>query len=182
MRVGTLARLAAAVLAASFVVAACGGGGNSGDPTATVKDFVSLVEQKQFDKIPDIACAAEKDNVKGQFDIGNQLAGSLQGVDAKAITDAMTIKFENLEVKEVEKSADKAKVALKGTLKMSVDKTKMTDLVKKVLETEGMPVDDATVAMMLDSMVGAFEQGEPVDSSVDLVVENGKWVVCGITQ
>ena len=181
MRVGTLARLATAVLAASLVAAACGGG-NSGDPTATVKDFVSLVEQKQFDKIPDIACAAEKDAMKEQFDIAGQLAGSLEGVDAKSITDAMTIKFDNLEVKEVEKSADKAKVSLKGTLKMSVDKTKMTGVVKKVLEAQGTPVDDATVAMMLASMVGAFEQGEPVDSSVDLVVENGKWVVCGVTQ
>ena len=181
MRVGTLARLVTAVLAALLVVAACGGG-NSGDPTATVKDFVSLVEQKQFDKIPDIACAAQKDAMKEQFDIAGQLAGSLEGVDAKSITDAMTIKFDNLEVKEVEKSADKAKVSLKGTLKMSVDKTKMTDVLKKVVAAQGLPVDDATVATMLDSMVGAFEQGEPVDSSVDLVVENGKWVVCGVTQ
>jgi hypothetical protein len=181
VRVGTLARLVTAVLAASLVVAACGGG-SSGDPTATVKDFVSLVEQKQFDKIPDIACAAQKDAMKEQFDIAGQLAGSLEGVDAKSITDAMTIKFDNLEVKEVEKSAEKAKVSLKGTLKLSVDKAKMTDLLKKVLVTQGLPVDDATVATMLDSMVGAFEQGEPVDSSVDLVVENGKWVVCGVTQ
>jgi len=181
VRVGTLARLVTAVLAASLVVAACGGG-NSGDPTATVKDFVSLVEQKQFDKIPDIACAAAKDDLKAMFDLSNQLAGSMQGVDAKAITDAMTIKFDNLEVKEVEKSADKAKVSLKGDLKMSVDKTKMTDVVKKVLGAQGTPVDDATVATMIDSMVGAFEQGEPVDSSVDLVVENGKWVVCGVTR
>ena len=156
--------------------------GNSGDPTATVKDFVSLVEQKQFDKIPDIACAAEKDAMKEQFDIAGQLAGTLEGVDAKSITDAMTIKFDNLEVKEVEKSADKAKVSLKGDLKMSVDKAKMTDVLKKVLVAQGMPVDDATVATMLDSMVGAFEQGEPVDSTVDLVVENGRWVVCGVTQ
>jgi hypothetical protein len=181
VRVGTLARLVTAVLAASLAVAACGGG-NSGDPTAAVKDFVSLVEQKQFDKIPDIACAAQKDAMKEQFDIAGQLAGSLEGVDAKSITDAMTIKFDNLEVKEVEKSADKAKVSLKGTLKMSVDKAKMTDLLKKVAVAQGLPVDDATVATMLDSMVGAFEQGEPVDSSVDLVVENGKWVVCGVTQ
>jgi hypothetical protein len=180
VRVGDLARLVTAVLAASFVVAACGGG-NSGDPTATVKDFISLVEQKQFDKIPDVACAAEKDAMKEQFDIGGQLAGSLEGIDAKSITDAMTIKFDNLEVKEVEKSADKAKVSLKGDLKMAVDKTKMTDLVKKALAAQGLPVDDATVATMLDSLVGAFGQGQPVDSSVDLVVENGKWVVCGIT-
>lgn len=182
MRIGTLARIATAVLAASFVVAACSGSGNSGDPTATVKDFVSLVEQKQFDKIPDIACAAEKDQIKETFDIGSQLAGSLEGIDAKAITDAMTIKFENVAFKELEKSADKAKVSLTGTLKMAVDKTAMTDLVKKVLAAQGMPVDDATVALMLTSMVGTLEQGEPVDSTVDLVVENGKWVVCGVTQ
>jgi len=176
----TLARVAAAVLAASFVVAACGG--VTGDPTATVKDFVSLVEQKQFDKIPAIACAAAKDDLKALFDMSNQLAGSLDGVDAKAITDAMTMKFENLDVKEVERSADKAKVSLRGDRTLSFDKAAMTDRVKKVLEAQGMPVDDATVATMIDSMVGAFEHGKPIDWSVDLVVENGKWVVCGISQ
>jgi hypothetical protein len=175
VRVGTLARLATAVLAASLIVAACGGG-NSGDPTATVKDFVSLVEQKQFDKIPDIACAAQKDAMKEQFDIGGQLAGSLEGVDAKSITDAMTIKFDNLEAQR--SRSPPTGEGLGGDLKMSVDKTKMTDLVKKA------PAAQTCRWTMLPwryagLMVGAFEQGEPVDSSVDLVVENGKWVVCG---
>jgi hypothetical protein len=180
VRLATLARAASAVLAATILVAACGGG-TSGDPTATVKDFVSLVEQKQFDKVADIACAAQKADVAQKFNIGDQLAGSLQGVDAKTITDAMTIKFDNLAVKETSKAADKATVQLTGDLKLSVDKAKMTDIVKKVLEAQGTPTDDATVTMMLDSMVGAFEQGEPIDSSVDLVVENGKWVICGVS-
>lgn len=179
MRARSLTRIAVAALVV-VAVAACSGGGG-GDPTSTVKDMVNLVETKQFAKVADLACAAEKDSIAEQFDFSSALAGGLQGVDAKAITDAMTIKFDGVGYKELEKSADKAKVQLTGTLKMSIDKAKMTDLVKQALAAQNLPVDDATIASMLDAMVGSFEQGQPIDSSVDLVLENGKWVVCGVT-
>jgi hypothetical protein len=178
VRVATLTRVAAAVLAATIVVAACGGG-PSGDPTATVKDFVSLVEQKQFDKVADIACEAQRADVTEKFNVGDQYAGNLQGVDAKTITDAMTIKFENLDVRETSKSNDRATVSLKGDRTLSVDKAKMTEVVKAALAAEDAPTDDVAVAKVIDSMVRAFEQGEPIDLSVDLVVENGKWAICG---
>ena len=179
MRARSLTRIAVAALVVAL--AACSGGGG-GDPSSTVKDMVNLVETKQFTKVADIACAAQKESVAKQFDFSSALAGSLQGVDANAITDAMTIKFDGVAYKELEKSADKAKVQLTGTLKMSIDKAKMTDLVKKALAAQNLPVDDATIASMLDSMVSSFEQGQPVDSTVDLVMENGKWVICGVTQ
>lgn len=172
-----------AVLAALVVVAvaACSGG-TSGDPTATVKNMVNLVEAKQFTKVADIACAAQKDEVAKRFDLGTTLATALPGVDAASITDAMIIKFDPVTYKELEKSADKAKVQLTGTMTVTVDKAKMTALVKKVMEAQGMPADDATVGPVIDQMVTEFAQGQPLDSTVDLVYENGKWLVCGVTQ
>ena len=182
MRARSLTTIALAALVVAAVAACGSGGGGSGDPTATVKDMVNLVEAKQFTKVADIACAAQKDTVVKQFDLGSALSGSLQGVDASAITDAMTIKFDGVAYKELEKSADKAKVQMTGTLKMTVDKAKMQALVKTALAAQNMPVDDATINLMLDSMVGSFEQGQPVDSTVDLVMENGKWLICGVTE
>ena len=172
------AALAAVVV---VVVAACGGGA-SGDPTATVKEMVSLVEAKQFSKVADIACAAEKAAVAERFDIGTQLSGELPGMDAAAITDAMTIKMDPIAYAELEKSADKAKVKMTGTMTIGVDREKMTALLTKALEAQGMPVDDATIGPVLDSMVTEFAQGQDIDSTVDLVYENGKWLVCGVTQ
>jgi hypothetical protein len=84
--------------------------------------------------------------------------------------------------KELEKSADKAKVQMTGTMTIGVDKAKMTALLTKALEAQGMPVDDATIGSVLDSMVSEFAQGQDIDSTVDLVYENGKWLVCGLTE
>ncbi len=172
-----------ALLAALVVVAlaACSGG-TSGDPTAAVKDMVNLVETKQFSKVADIACAAQKEEVAQKFDLGSTLATALPGVDAAGITDAMIIKFDPVAYKELEKSADKAKVQVSGTMTVTVDKVKMTDLMKKVLAAQGMPADDATVGLVVDQMVTEFAQGQPLDSTVDLVHENGKWLVCGVTE
>lgn len=176
-------RFTRAALAVIVVVgvAACGGSA-SGDPTATVKEMVSLVETRQFSKVADIACAAEKAAVAEQFDIGTQLSGELPGMDAAAITDAMTITMDPMTYKELERSADKARVQMTGTMTIGVDKEKMTTLLTKALEAQGMPVDDATIGPVLDSMVSEFAQGQDIDSTVDLVYENGRWLVCGLTQ
>ena len=174
----TLASIAALVLLA---VAACGGGA-TGDPTATVKEMVSLVESKQFAKIADIACAAEKQAVAEQFDFGTQLSGELPGMDAAAITDTMTISMEPITYTEVEKSADKAKVKMTGTMTIGVDTEKMKALLAKTLQAQGLPADDAMIGPAVDAMVTEFAQGQDIDSTVDLVFENGKWLVCGVTQ
>lgn len=174
----TLASLAVIV---TIAVAACGGGA-TGDPTATVKEMVSLVEAKQFAKIADIACAAEKQAVAEQFDIGSQLSGELPGMDAAAITDAMTVEIAPVTYKELEKSADKAKVQMTGTMTIGVDDEKMRALLVKTLEAQGLPADDAMIGPAIDAMVAEFAQGQDIDSTVDLVYEDGKWLVCGVTQ
>ncbi|MCU0505197.1 MAG: hypothetical protein MUE82_05375 [Chloroflexi bacterium] len=173
----------AAVLAAIVVFAVTGcGGGASGDPTATVKELVSLVEAKEFSRIADISCAAEKQTVAEQFDIGTQLSGELPGMDAAAITDAMTVEIAPVAYKELEKSADKAKVQLTGTMTIGVDKEKMRALLVSALEGQDLPIDDAMIGPALDGMVAEFGEGQDIDSTVDLVYENGKWLICGATQ
>jgi hypothetical protein len=179
-RSGTrLASLAAMVVIA---VAACGGGGATGDPTATVKEMVSLVEAKQFSKVADITCAAEKQAVAEQFDIGAQLSGELPGMDAAAITDTMTITMDPLTYTELEKSADAAKVRMTGTMTIGVDTQKMQALLTKTLEAQGLPADDTMIGPAVDAMVTEFARGQDIDSTVDLVYEDGKWLLCGVTQ
>jgi hypothetical protein len=179
MRSRILIRLAAVALVALSVVA-CGGGG--GDPTAPVKDLVNLVETKQFAKVSDLACAAEKADIAQRFDFTSAMAGGLgDGVDAQAVTDAMTVKFEEPLYKEVSKSGDKATVQLTGTLKVGFDQAKMAEVLKAALAAQGLPADDATIQAALGTMSTGLEQGQPVDSTVDLALENGKWLICGVT-
>jgi hypothetical protein len=179
MRSRDLIRLAAVALVA-LSIAACGGGG--GDTTAPVKDLVNLVETKQFAKVSDLACAAEKADIAQRFDFTSAMAGGLgDGVDAQAVTDAMTVKFAEPLYKEVSKSGDKAAVQLTGTLKVGFDQAKMAEILKTALAAQGLPTDDATIQAALGTMSTGLEQGQPVDSTVDLVLENGKWMICGVT-
>ena len=173
MRTRFPARLAMTVMLGLSVVA-CGGGGG-GDPTDPVKSVISAIEAKQFDKVADFACAAKKDEVKAQFNFGEQLAGSLSdvpGVKADDIAAAMTFKFENVTYKEASHDGDKATVAMTGTMKMSIDKVKVAD----VLRAAG---GDATMVDTLTAGLDAVSgEGIPMDSTVEVVKENGKWLIC----
>ena len=178
MRSSTLTRVVVVAMVA-LSLAACSGGG---DPTAPVKELVRLVEAREFSKVSDLACAAEKANIAQRFDFASAMSGGLgEGVDAAAITDAMTVKFEQPVYREVSRSGDKAKVQLTGTLRIGFDKVKMGDLMKSALQAQGLPVDDSTVQTALGSLETGFADGQPVDSTVDLALENGKWMICGVT-
>ncbi len=104
------------VFALGVVLAGCGGGGSTSDPVSTVKAVTGVMQSKQWDKIADYACAAKKDEIAKQFDLSQSLAGSLQGIDSKKFSDALTIKFSNLDVKEKSKTGDKAVVTMTGKI------------------------------------------------------------------
>jgi hypothetical protein len=174
MRTRFAARLAMTVML-GFSVVGCGGSSGGGEPVDPVKSVISAIEAKQFDKIADYACAAKKEEVKTQFNFGEQLAGSLSdvpGVKSDDIIAAMSFKFENVTYKEASRDGDKATVAMTGMMKMAIDKVKITD----VLKAAG---GDAT---MVDALTAGFDamsgEGIPMDSTVEVVKEGGKWLIC----
>jgi len=177
-----LALLMSLVIMISPVLTACGGGGGSGDdPTAAVKDLFKAIEQKKFDKIPDYACEAQKEEARQTFDFGAIMAESLGGadVDPQKILDAMSFKMADLEVTKVSESGDTATVHVKGKLEISVDPDKFKDVVKELLKAQGMEVSDE----MLDQFVGpAMEQfqdfGQELDEDITMAKEGGKWLIC----
>jgi hypothetical protein len=178
-----LALLFALIIIVGPVLTACGGGGDGGgdDPTAAVKDLFKAIEQKKFDKIPDYACEAQKEEARQTFDFGAIMAESLGGadVDPQKILDAMSFKMSGLEITEVSKSGDKATVHAKGKLEITVDEGKFRDVVKELLKAQGMEVSDE----MLDQFIGpAMEQfkdfGQELDEDIAMVKEGGKWLIC----
>jgi hypothetical protein len=157
-------------------VAACGGGGG-GEPTDSVKGVVSAIEAKQFDKIADYACAAKKEEIKSKFNFGEQMAGSLSGlpgVKPEDLVAAMVFKFENVTYKEASRDGDKATVAMTGTMKMSIDKQKITDILKAA--------GGDAAAGMINTVMSGFDsisgEGIPMDATLKVVKENGKWLLC----
>jgi len=169
-------------LVLSLLLAACGGGdGDSDDPTAVVKDLFKAIEQKKFDKIPDYACEAQKEEVSQTFDFGAIMADSMGGadVDPQKILDAMSFKVSNLDVSEVSKSGDNATVHVKGKLEITVDPDKFKDVVKDLLKAQGMEVTDELLDQFAGPAMEGFKDfGQELDDDLNLVKEGGKWLIC----
>lgn len=170
-------KLFVAVLMAALVATSCSslpGGATSNDPVGAVNRVMQLITAKQFTQIAPAICAAKRDEIAGQLDISQSLASSLPGVDANAILGAMTIAITDLQVNEVSRTGNTALVAVKGTMALTFDQARLREILAPVLEQQGLP------ASALDSTLATLSaQTLPIDSQVEVVNENGTWLVCG---
>ncbi len=177
MRFSRLGRLAAGLLLAT-VVAACGGSSGPGnDPAGTVKALAAAINAGQLEKVPDFACAAQKEQVKQQFDFSGLAGEALGGMDVGDIGDAIKINIANLKVTEKSREGDTATVTMAGTMKMTFDKDKLKALVKKAAEASGMPFDDAQIEAALAMMSGLGGEQE-LNDDLTLKNEGGTWLIC----
>ena len=168
------------VIVLSVLLTACGGVASGGDPLSTLKAAMSAVTSKQFDKLSELACAAKKDAVTGQFNPAAALTG--QGMakeDAQKLMDAMTISFDNAEFGTPTITGDSASIPMKGKMSLKFDKEKLKGVLKSMLAAQGLAnATDDQINQALDMVSSQLEQGQSVDTTVNLIKENGKWVIC----
>jgi hypothetical protein len=155
-----------------FAIAACGGGGSgggaangpAGDPAGAVTGFVNTIKAHQFDKLPALVCAAQKDAVLGG------LTGGSSSVQ-QALLSAMSFDVQNLDVRQTSLNGDNAVVHVTGKIVTTVDANKAKDAIKQLLG--GQATDD-----QVNQMIAAMNTTRDLDSDVNVVKENGGWVVC----
>lgn len=151
----------------------------TGDPVATVKEVMAAVTNNQLEKMADFACTAQKDQVANLFNPAVQLAKA--GIDAdtaKQLLESMDITLTHPEFTTTSESGDTAVVAMKGKLTIKIDHEKLKVVVAARLKSQGMDATDESVNQELDRVDGRLKNSIDIDSSVDLVKENGKWVIC----
>ena len=160
-------------------VVGCGGGvANQSDPAGAVKAALDATQSGGIAKLADYACAAKKGDIANLF--GGESVGSLTalGIDPNEVFGAVKFEFKDVQTSEVSRSGDSAVVKLKGTMNISIDAAKMREAMKKVMEAQGQPVDDATLDMVIGGMTTQLSQPTPIDEDVTVVQEGGKWLIC----
>jgi hypothetical protein len=164
------------VIVMSALLTACGGGSATADPAAVVKNAMQAVVDKKFDLLADLTCAAKRDEIKNAFNPAGALAQT--GMDPQKILEAMSFKLENGDFSKVSETGDKAVVQMKGKMTISVDKEKFKVLIAEVAKAQGqeLPVDQ--LDQVIDMVVGQLAEGTDIDQQVDVIKENGKWVMC----
>ena len=168
--------LISVLIVMGVLLTACGGGSSGADPVSAVKDLMQAVQDKKFDTIGTLVCAAQKDAVTKTFDPSAALSGS--GIDAKAMLDAMTITMSNVEYTQKSVTGDNAVVSLKGTMNIKIDRDKFKPILQQILKSTGQDASDALVNQVMDQALSSLEKGTDLAQDMVVVKENGKWVVC----
>jgi hypothetical protein len=163
------------IIVMGVLLSACGGGAAS-DPVGVVKDAMQAVVDKKFDKLAELTCAAKRDEVKNAFNPAGALGAA--GADATKILDAMTISLQDPAYTKVSEEGDKAVVQLKGKMLIKFDSAKFKEVMKEMLKAQGQELSDAELDAGLTMFASQMEQGQDIDQKVDVIKENGKWVMC----
>jgi hypothetical protein len=154
-----------------FAIGACGGSGGgaangpAGDPVGAVNGFINTIKAKAFDKLPALVCAAKKDEILGPF------AGGGSPGPQQALMNALSFDFQNGNVQQKSVSGDNAVVHVTGKLVTTVDANKAKDAVKQFLGDQA--TDD-----QINQFVTSMNSSRDIDEDIDVVKENGGWVVC----
>ncbi|OGO58039.1 MAG: hypothetical protein A2V85_02010 [Chloroflexi bacterium RBG_16_72_14] len=168
------------ISAALVLVAACGGGtGDAGGaPDAVVRSALSAAQSKDFTALEGLACEAQKDEIRDQFDFSAALSGLAPGIDSEQILDAIAIDTSNVEVGDPTINGDKATVEVSGSMSIDVDVDKLKPIIKAALEAQGLPSDDATIDQAMGLFGAMSSQDIPMDETLALVKEGGAWKIC----
>ena len=167
------------ISAVLVLVAACGGGGgDSGDPAAVVRSALAAAQSKDFTALEGLACEAQKDEIRDQFDFSAGLGDLAPGMDAEQVLDAITIDTSKVEVGSPAIDGDKATVEVSGSMSIDVDVDKLKPIIKAALEAQGLPSDDATIDQAMGMFGAMSSQDIPMDETLGLVKEGGAWKIC----
>ncbi len=157
-----------------LLLPACGGGAAANDPVSVVQTVMQLAADKKIDQLKNYACAAEKDKVD------SLLTGSLGslGIDPQKLLDTMTITLKDPKYTKVSEDGDKAVVAVKGEMSIKIDTAKFKPVLAEILKAQGQDVPADQLDQFVNLFAGQFEQGQPMDQNINLVRENGQWLIC----
>jgi len=176
-----LKRAMATVALVAFTIAGCSGGigGGGNDPVSVVNEAMNAAETGGFSKLTEFACQANKDDISEAFGGGGDLGAlAAAGIDPNELLGAMKIDFQDMAVTPVSQSGSEATVHVKGKMAMTFDEAKIREVMKKVIEAQGMPVDDATIDAAMSMMTAQLTQTQDIETDMKVLQENGKWVIC----
>jgi hypothetical protein len=63
-------------------------------------------------------------------------------------------------------------------MKISFDRAKFKEILKKIMEAQGQSIDDATLELAMGAMEGQLSQTQKMDEDITVVQEDGKWLIC----
>jgi hypothetical protein len=151
----------------------------SGSPVMTVQAAVAMVEAKQFDQLATLACTMRQAEVEARLDIVPDISAALppEITTAQGLS-ALEVAFDQGDLDQASRFGDSATVRLVGTLRVSVDRLQVRQLIQQVGRARGTPVSDAVAAALADAFAAHVQARQVVDATIPLSVQQGRWLIC----
>jgi hypothetical protein len=172
------------LVSVAAVVAGCRASASStapvaGSPVMTVQAAVAMVEAKQFDQLSTLACASRHAEVEARLDIVPDISAALppEITTAQGLS-ALEVVFDQGELDQASRLGDLATVRLVGTLRVSVDRLQVRQLIQQVGRARGTPVSDPVAAAVADAFAVHVQARQVVDATIPLAVQQGRWLIC----
>lgn len=161
----------------SLVAVACGGGGSGDAPVDVVKSVVTAMEKLDVDEASEHFCNARKAELDDTLASGFEDLEAL-GMDPDELLEAFKLEMKDMEYEEKSKDGDKAVVRVSGSISLGFDTDKLKSFLKEAAEATGETVTDEQLDFVVSMFSAMAGQEAPFDGEVELIKEDGDWVVC----
>jgi hypothetical protein len=162
------------VLLLSLVLVACGGSGGGGGSVDAAKNLVKAMEKLDVEEGNKYLCAAQQTDAS---DMGLEELEAA-GIDPDEFMEAFQIKTSDMKYDEKSQDGDKAVVSISGKVSVEFDTDKLKEVFKKVAEASGEEIPDDQLDMIVGMFTGMSGQEVEFAQDVEMVKEDGDWVVC----
>jgi hypothetical protein len=164
------------LLAGLLLMAACSTATPAADsPDQAVRLVFDELNAGDLEGMLGHACEAQRATMREQFGFAG--LGATMGLDLSAVLEALTIDTSRMTITTTGVDGDTATVQLAGAMGLSIDASRLRDLLRQVAEREGVPVDNARLDQAI-TVLQTMTQSIPVDERLDVVREDGAWKLC----
>lgn len=122
-------------------------------------------------------CSEKAAGMAGTIESGFSEIAAM-GLDPDELAQAFTLDLQDMSYEETSRDGDAAVVHVEGTLRFEFDPDVLREVIKAVAEANGQTLSDQELDFVLTLLSAVAEQGTPLDADVQLIEENGQWVVC----
>jgi hypothetical protein len=172
-----LAGLLMALILGAVTVRAFGASQGQDEPVDVVEKAIGAIERMDLVEASGYFCDPQESLLTKVLESGvEELEG--MGIDLGQLLDAVEIDFEEMQYEEQFRDDEAATVRIQGTLALDVD----TDVLKPFLKTAAGAAGEVVSDELLDAAMGVVDAIDfpdvPLEGEVELVNQDGKWVLC----
>jgi hypothetical protein len=146
-------------------------------PEGAVEAVFDALEEQRFDELGQYVCSDYREDAETMDSL---LTEGLEGfgIDPQTYLDGLSISIDERVIETVEGGDAQAIVSVSAQLTAALDEAVARDLLRTMMGDFLEDVDDEQFESMVADMLESMATGSQLESEVEVVREDGSWLVC----